>query len=408
MNKKILIISALDIWSMGKNKGAPSLWYTLKGYADNSWKVYFITGNKDKNSIYNVHENIKIFRFDIKWIKKITRLKKIGFFFDIIWWAYFQIKSLIIGYKIARKEKINIFYGYEIYGVPVAKILSKIFKKPIISRFQGITHLMFVYQKFLWKIRKWQDILAFKIPVDLLIMTNDGTQGDQMLRRLNINMDKVKFWINGVNKNIYIQNFDKEKIKRKLEIKKDEKILLSISRLVGCKRVDRIIKAMPEIIKKYPEVELLIIGDGQERDMLEGLAKDLRVRSHIQFLGALPHKELGKYYNLADIFISMYDISNVGNPLLEAMSCGKCIITLDVGDTNKFIHHQKNGILINPEQLNTLPNTIVNLLNNDSQRENLGENAKEYADKNFWTWSERIKQEIFVVNNLYNKNEFKK
>jgi len=405
--KKLLIISALDIWSMGKNKGAPSLWYTLKGYADNNWKVYFITGNKDKNSVYDIHKNISIIRFDAKWIKKLFRIKKISFIAKFIWWIYFQIYSFIIGYKICKKENINIFYGYEIFGVPVAKILAEKFNKPIISRFQGTILMEWVGKKF-WKIRFWQHILAFKIPVNLLIMTNDGTQGDKVLRKLNVNTSKVKFWMNGVDKDVYISSFDKDKFKGKLSINKNKKILLMISRLVNWKRLDRAINAMPEIIKKYENVELLIIGDGSERKNLENSVKKLKIEKYVKFLGVLPRQDLKKYYNLADIFISMYDIANVGNPVLEAMSCGRCIITLDGMDTNKLIHHNKNGVLLKLVQLKNLPNIIVNLLKDDKKREELGKNAKKFAGKNLWTWNERINSEIKEVENLLKNKELKK
>lgn len=398
--KKILIISALDIWSMGKNKGAPSLWYTLKGYADCNWRVFFVTGNK--NSIDDTHPNIKIFRFDARWLKQLFGIKKIGFFAAILWWLYFQIQFIIIGYRIAKKEKIDIFYAYEIQGVLSAKILALIFKKPVISRFQGTMLAPWIGKKF-WKIRFWQHILALKTPVDLLFMANDGTRGDWLLRQLNVNMDKVKFWMNGVDKDIYIPNFDKEKFKKELGIENNKKILLTVSRLENWKRVDRIITAMPEIVKKYQDVMLLIIGNGMERKNLENFTEKLNVGNYIKFLDALPHNELKKYYNLADFFVSLYDLSNVGNPLLEALSCGKCIITLDVGDTDKFIYDKQNGILLKINELNKLPEIIVNLLKNDSLRESLGRNAKNFADKHFWTWEQRIKAELLEVNKLIKK-----
>lgn len=399
--KTILIISALDIWSIGENKGAPSLWKTLKGYADSDWKVFFLTGNRDKNSIYEIHRNIKIIRFDFPGLKKFFNIKKVGFIAKSIWWLYFQIKTFLIGLKLNRKEKIDVLYGYEICGVPVAKFLSKVLKKPVISRFQGTILAPWIGKKF-WKVRLWQHILALKMPVNLLIMTNDGTQGDKVLSRLNVDMEKVKFWINGIDKDTYtyISNFDKEKFKKKLGIKKNTKILLMVSRLENWKRVDRMIKAMPEITKKYQNIKLLIIGDGSEIKNLENLTKRLMIENYIRFLGALSHKELKNYYNLADIFISLYDLSNVGNPLFEAMSCGKCIITIDVGDTNKFIFNSKNGILLKKEEVDKLPEIIINLLKNDEYREKLGKNAREFAEKNFWTWEERMEAEIKEVEKL--------
>jgi glycosyltransferase involved in cell wall biosynthesis len=397
--RKILIISALDIWSMGKDKGAPSLWYTLKGYADNDWKVFFITGNKKESSIYNVHKNIEIIRFDCKWIKKLFGIKKIGFLVKAIWWFYFQIKSFLVSYKIAKTERIDIFYAYEILGVPAAKILSKIFKKPIVSRFQGTKLVLWVNKNF-WKIRFWQHVLALKLPVNLLIMTNDGTQGNLVLKSLKVNTSKIAFWMNGVNKNIYNSNFNKKIIKRELGILEKEKILLTVSRLENWKKVDRIIKAIPCVIKEYQNFKLLVIGKGTERKKLENLVTKLQVTKYIKFLGALQYQKLKKYYNLADVFISLYDISNVGNPLLEAMSCGKCIITLDVGGTNKFIFNNQNGILLKTNDLNKLPKIIIMLLKDNNLRKSLGKAAKNFADKNFWTWKERIDTELSEVNKL--------
>ena len=99
----------------------------------------------------------------------------------------------------------------------------------------------------------------------------------------------------------------------------------------------------------------------------------------------------------------MYDISNVGNPLLEAMVCGKCIITFDVGDTHRLIRNGENGILLILDQLKQLPSIIVELLKNDKKRDLLSKNALEFADKNFWTWDERIEKEIEGITELCKK-----
>ena len=391
--KQILIISALDIWSMGRGKGAPSLWQTLKGYADNGWKVFFITANRDEKSLHDIYKNIEIIRFDTRWARKNRYLRK------TVFWLYFQIRSFIEGCKIAKRAKIDVFYGYEIHGVPIAKILSKIFHGVLISRFQG-TKLSFHLKDKFWRIKYWDDILSLKTHTDLLIMTNDGTQGDRVLSKLNVDREKVRFWLNGVDKNIHIPNFDKDKFKNSVGIRKNERVLLTVSRLEKWKRVDRIIKAMPETVEDYPCVKLLIIGEGEERKSLEKLASDLQLEKYIKFLGALPHNELKNYYNLGDIFISMYDISNVGNPLLEAMSCGKCIVTLNTGDTNRFVHNSENGVLLEPNELSKLPKTIVELLKNDEERKRLGADARKFGSENFWTWAERMKAEITEAESL--------
>ena len=82
---------------------------------------------------------------------------------------------------------------------------------------------------------------------------------------------------------------------------------------------------------------MIIKGDGPERKILEQLSNKLGIKQYIRFEGASPHNEVPKYFATADIFLSFYDWSNVGNPLLEAMMGGKCIVTLNNGDTGRFI-----------------------------------------------------------------------
>ncbi len=82
------------------------------------------------------------------------------------------------------------FYGYEIFGVPVAFRLAKRYKRPVVSRFQG-TILAPKIGKRLWKIRFWEHIKAFRTPADIIVMANDGTQGDKVLEILDVDMNKV-------------------------------------------------------------------------------------------------------------------------------------------------------------------------------------------------------------------------
>ncbi|MCK4352703.1 glycosyltransferase family 4 protein [candidate division WOR-3 bacterium] len=396
--KSIVFISALDIWSLGEGKGAQSLWLTLKAYADRDFKIYFITGNK--GSIQKIYKNIEVIRFSLHWVKKFFPLRKIGFFARIMFWFLFQIIAFKLILTVCKKHKISLVYAYEIYSVPVAKLISKFLKIPIISRFQGTTLKPYV-NTFLWKLRFFEHIIAYKIPTDLLIMTDDGTQGNQVLNALNIDIEKIKFWMNGVDKTMYIPNFDKYSLKQKLGVNKKTKVLLSVCRLVKWKRVDRIIQAIPHIISQNKEIVLIIVGDGEEKSNLLNLARRLKVIPYVHFTGAILHQEIKEYMNLANIFISLYELSNIGNPLLEAMVCGRCIITLNKGDTFKIIKNKENGILLESKELKTLPQIIVNLLDDKKLQLKLGGNAKKYATQHFWDWQERMNTEVELVTRKY-------
>ena len=85
---------------------------------------------------------------------------------------------------------------------------------------------------------------------------------------------------------------------------------------------------------------------------------------------------------------------------MQTMINEKCIITFNVGDTNKFIFNNQNGILLNKTDINKLPETIIESLNNDKKCKDLDKRAKIFADKNFWTWKQRIDAEILEIDKL--------
>ena len=76
------------------------------------------------------------------------------------------------------------------------------------------------------------------------------------------------------------------------------------------------------------------------------LARELGVADAVRFEGAVPQADVLRYLWAADAFLSSNDLSNVGNPLLEAMACGKPIVTIDNGATGDLIRDGETGILL--------------------------------------------------------------
>jgi len=175
-----------------------------------------------------------------------------------------------------------------------------------------------------------------------------------VLEHLAVNMDRVRFWMNGVDWESFEALPERQEARRRLAITA-KRVLLTVSRLVSWKRVERSIQALAGVVEYYPDTVLIVVGDGSERERLERLAHELGVAQHVRFEGAVPHDEVPQYLAATDIFLSFYDWTNVGNPLLEAMMAGKCIVTLNNGDTAHFIKDEENGILLEYEELPKLP-----------------------------------------------------
>jgi glycosyltransferase involved in cell wall biosynthesis len=184
--------------------------------------------------------------------------------------------------------------------------------------------------------------------------------------------------------------------------------MLTASRLAAWKRVDRAIRAMQRIAAWVPGALLLVAGDGEERARLQALASELRVEGNVRFAGAVPQPDVLRYMHAADVFLAVADLSNVGNPLLEAMACGMCIVAVDAGDTRDLIIDGRTGRLVDNTQRSgfvkpleeRLADLLVQLAGDPAQRARLAADAAAFARQHFWTWDQRMAAEVSAVEAL--------
>lgn len=180
----------------------------------------------------------------------------------------------------------------------------------------------------------------------------------------------------------------------------DEIIFTSICRLVDWKRIDRTLDILAKL--KHKNFKYVIVGDGHLTETLKKQAKQLKIDKNVIFIGAVNNDQVKKYLNIADIFISMADLSNVGNPLLEAIRCNKIIFTLNNGETANWIKHKQNGFIydINDDMIGTAAADIDQLINDKVQQKTIIENIKITEKQKLWTWQERLDTEVKLVEKL--------
>jgi 1,2-diacylglycerol 3-alpha-glucosyltransferase len=118
-------------------------------------------------------------------------------------------------------------------------------------------------------------------------------------------------------------NYDEDLIneeKRFFGISENQPVVLFIGRIAKEKSVDIIIRSMKELIYKIPDCKLLIVGDGPERENLEVLAKELGIENSVVFAGERPYANIGKYYQMGDVFVGASLTETQGLTFAEAMA----------------------------------------------------------------------------------------
>jgi len=153
---------------------------------------------------------------------------------------------------------------------------------------------------------------------------------------------EVKILPNGVNLDLFKKDLNEaNKLKEKFNIK-EEKILLSVGRVVALKGFQDVIKILPYL----KDVKYLIVGKGEYLKSLKKLAKKLKVESKVIFVGEINHNELYKYYSLADVFIQPTLTKEAfGITLIEALACEVPVVARNVGGMKEIIKNSINGFL---------------------------------------------------------------
>ncbi len=426
----ILLICALDVWSLDQGKGAPTLERTLRAYGEAGHRVDAVLPDIGANHFYRRHgargaepesrpqiPGVTFHTFRMPSLRDLPLPglprpvaaldQKLRFAVAFPWLAARHAERLL-------RHQGNVYdvaYAYEVHAALAARLLRRRgFRLPLVTRFQGTVMYPALKDTMLYY-RRYEEALALKTQADLVIMTDDGTQGDDVLARLNPGLrGRLKFWRNGLDLDRLRppSGQDRREARAALGVPDSAFVMVTASRLAAWKRVDRAIRALPRIASWVPEALLVVVGDGEERARLEALARELGVLDRIRFAGAVPQQDVMRYMHAADVFLAVADLSNVGNPLLEAMACGSCIVAVDAGDTRDLIADGVTGRLIDNTQRSgfvkpleeRLADLLVSLATDAAQRERLAQGAASYAREHFWTWDQRMAAELAAVEGL--------
>jgi len=154
-------------------------------------------------------------------------------------------------------------------------------------------------------------------------------------------------------------------------------IFLTVGRLVPVKNIGLQIEAMAKVVKKYPQAELWIVGDGPEEEQLKVKSQKLKVNDKIKFLGKKNKEELAEIYKKADAFLLTSNSEGWGLTVIEAASYGLSIIMTDVGCAGEVIKNNESGLIITIGDKQSLIQAMENLLRDEALRQRIGEGARQ-------------------------------
>jgi PEP-CTERM/exosortase A-associated glycosyltransferase len=131
--------------------------------------------------------------------------------------------------------------------------------------------------------------------------------------------------------------------------------------------LDLLLRALPEIVERAPDVKVLLTGGGPQEGPLKALATQLQLDDRVVFTGRIPHADVVRYYDLVDVLVyprHSMRLTELVTPLkpLEAMAQGRLVVASDVGGHRELIRDGDTGVLFRAGDAGDLAAKVLALL----------------------------------------------
>lgn len=179
-----------------------------------------------------------------------------------------------------------------------------------------------------------------------------------------------------------------EDLRRGLGLRDGQRLILSVGRLQRRKGFDQVVRALPGLLKRGLDVHYAIVGVGEDRDYLQGIARELGVSDRLHLLGHVEMDDLPRWYNACDLFAMTNrdingDTEGFGLVYMEANACGKPVIAGRAGGTGSAVEDGRNGLRVDGEKVEAVEAGIAYLLENPEAAERMGRYGRERTASRF-------------------------
>ena len=393
------IYSWTRLWSMGERRGAESFSLSFNAFVKRGHALHVVAPREPGQPRVESQGGVTLHRFGPAWNllpDPFRRPLPLRIAERVAKYAAFQILASWTALRVGRRVGPDAVVAFGAFGVPASRWVARRLGVVNVTRLFGQSLNLCVGRRLKYY-GNFPEIFAMKSPSAYVVLHDDGAEGDEMARLLGVPEERFRYWKNGIDPDLHRPDMDTDAVRRELGFGKEHILLFCVTRMAYEKHLDRVLDALPSVLEREPRVRLFLVGDGAERERLEEKVRTMGLAGHVRFTGAKPREELYRYFNTGDVFLSVSDRTNGGNPTVEAMYCERPVLVLGTGGTARLVEDRKTGIVLAPADLRELPARILELASDDGLRRRLGRAAREAVSSQVPTIEERQRMEAEIV-----------
>ena len=292
--------------------------------------------------------------------------------------------------QVAKIEQPEILHAHSpaLNGL-AALIAAKSLKIPVIYEIRAfwedaaVDHGDCVEGDVRYRLSHWLETYVVK-RVQAVTTICEGLRSDLISR--GIAKDKITIIPNAVNIEFFPQLSEKcSSLQQKFQLN-DAFVVGFAGSFYQYEGLDILIKALAITKKMGLNIKVLLVGGGFQLDNILALIEQLDLKKDVVLTGRVPHSEIKDYYSVMDVTAlprKSMRLTELVTPLkpLEAMALGVPVIGSDIGGHRELIEHNNTGLLFDPDNPQSLADTLSSLVNGDIDIKSLITNGRTYVEE---------------------------
>ena len=273
-------------------------------------------------------------------------------------WDWRVVSQLL---AICRQERVDIWHGHDYKSNALGLLLRRFWPMRLVTTVHGWvkqtrrTPLYYGLDRFC--LRRYEKVLC---------VSND--LHEQCLAR-GVPEERCLLIENGIDLSQYARTLSTAEAKQRLGIPPERLVIGAVGRLSAEKGFDLLVRAADQLLHRERDIELLILGEGDEAMRLQSLIGQLGRVGRCRLLGY--HSDLRPFYEAMDVFALSSIREGLPNVLLEALALEVPVLATAVAGIPRLIEDGHNGLLVRAAALDPLTNGLDRLLGDAGLRDRL-------------------------------------
>ena len=290
------------------------------------------------------------------------------------------LKLVLFLFRFIRRNKVDIF-SFQ-FGSPFHLSLVIILTKIIFLKTVFIYHQRLYVKKDISRFNPKKFINHLSILgllVDRIVCVSNAVRNACIQR--GVRARKLMVIHNGINIAKFELAQDQGKIRRELRIPSDFCIITCIKHASPGMGIDYFIRAIPEVLSRFPKTIFLIVGGGKETNRLKEIVYKLRISERVIFLG--PREDIADILAQTYISVNPCPVEAFGMTIVESMAAAKPVIAINQWGPKEIVVHGKTGVLVDYGDTQKLSSSMLQLLRDDAKAKLMGQEANAWVRGRF-------------------------